>query len=487
MKQVHLFTPSPDAAAFRMPTDSAAARIRVAVKGARLSAAEQVTVAENLWEILERAVDRGISKARVLMAAGAGGEGDSTKRLERYALNPAWEPAKRELRAGRLTKSAHIYVRIAAAAGTLARQDADAYIVALFNGTRFSSGTGTVEPDDLYDELARLLRTICFGIARQQDLKSVFRTVDARHLCYYDQSLRRNPDNTWSAFWRDVGNTARITGLHDDNGTWSLPYPSVLIGWGLQVPPPREATLKSAPAYDPDALARQSLAIEVRLALLPIGPDGTPEPAFLTCPWTMPDEDQPPQASSNANGEFWPTTQPCRHYYSTEGGDLQAASFEAWSGTAFELAYFDAYGSRYPVRVDGVSAETCRRHLSLRRVKSPLTGVEITTIVDDRNPALTGMTSEQSSTYWRSFSSDFHYPPEGLQWRSLPNTLAETVENALLFDRNRLDATLNAAAARIRDDVAKALRRVDEEREQSKDEIDRRWAEIGDMPPPPKT
>ena len=377
--------PAPDASP--VLTGGASARVRAAVKRAKLSSAEQVIVAQNLWQILESAVERGISKARVLVEGGAGTEGDSTKRLERYALNPAWDAAKRELRAGRLTKTADIYLRIAEAAGKLARQDADAYTTALFNGTRFGSGADTIEPENLYDELARLLRTVSLGVARQNDLKNIFRTIEARQLCYYTGSLRRNPDCKWSEVWPRVENSARLAGLHDDCGDWSLPYPSVLIGWGEQKPLTEESAFIAKSPYDPDAIDRRSLAVEVRLALLPIGPDGTPEPAFLTTPWTMPTDDGR-QPTNDTAGEYLLSSKSGSRYHHPQGAaDPQAAAFRSWSGTETEIAYYDEYGSRYPVRVDVVSPETCRRYLSLKGTGSPLNGFDLETIVDDRDPA----------------------------------------------------------------------------------------------------
>src|SRR4051794_27911221 len=107
----------------RAATAARASKIRDAVRGAKLSPSEQERVAENMWRILAEAERQGAVKVAVLHAGGAGNEGESTKRLERFALNPDLDPARKQTKAGRLTKGADKYLRIAEAAGRLAAGD----------------------------------------------------------------------------------------------------------------------------------------------------------------------------------------------------------------------------------------------------------------------------------------------------------------------------------------------------------------------------
>ena len=177
----------------RDATAARASKIRDAVKGAKLSGSEQERVAENMWRILAEAERQGAAKAAVLRAGGAGKEGESTKRLERFALNPDLDPVRKQAKAGRLTKGADKYLRIAGEAGHLTSGDRDTYVAALFNGTRFAAAGDTAVTEDVYVELADLIRTVCTGVARKHDLRRVFRVCDERYLCYYG-TLRQNRD-----------------------------------------------------------------------------------------------------------------------------------------------------------------------------------------------------------------------------------------------------------------------------------------------------
>jgi hypothetical protein len=88
------------------PTNRAAGRAHAAqleealIKAPRLRYADQRRFAENLWVILKQASEQGKrpTVAEILHASGQGGEGDSTKRLRKWAMDPKWPDEKKNKR-----------------------------------------------------------------------------------------------------------------------------------------------------------------------------------------------------------------------------------------------------------------------------------------------------------------------------------------------------------------------------------------------------
>ena len=136
---------------------------------------DQLRAAEALWRLLHRAELRNVRKAQVLRAAGVGAEGDSTKHLSQYAVDPAW-PEARKGRA-RLNKRPHKYREIAEAAAKLAGWDARAAVLEVFNETTLAGPRPGQEATPEYEALARTLREITGSVAAKHRLQEYFRTV----------------------------------------------------------------------------------------------------------------------------------------------------------------------------------------------------------------------------------------------------------------------------------------------------------------------
>jgi hypothetical protein len=484
-----------------------AQKIREAVRGRKLSPTEQDRVAENLWRILQDAEEKGFKKAAVLHAGGAGGEGDSTKRLSRFALDPDQDVATKKERASRLAKGVKKYLEIAEAAGALAKKDRDAYVVDLFNGTGFTAPTDGAETEDLYVELSDMIRFICSGVARKHNLQRLFKICDERSLCYFDRSPRRNPDDQWSKFWRSFVDGGRVTGLIDYHGQHSMPYPSVLIGWtdlASNLPfriLPDPDTSKHLDPIENDTL-RGSFKLEVRLSLLPLGPGGTVEPAFITSCWTaiefgrMTVDDQilslehrevhSYRSSFGVSGNLvqrdlpgkcWHEGWSCLPQFEPPAWE---AAHKAFEGLEPGYRYGDEYASGIPLRIELVSPSSCRRYLSLIRAESPEVGVECETIIDDLDPAFCEVTTfEERHKLWKARSGSLFHPPEALVWRSEPGSLAEAIENALYHENetHSFDTVLDNACARYVTEVKAAIQDVDGWRERTKAALRAKWAD----------
>ena len=463
-----------------------ARRIREVVAGVRLSGADQVRVAENMWRILEEAERRGVSKAKVLQAAGVGSEGDSTKRLPRFAINPDFDSGTKEKRAVQLTQTAQKYLRIAEKAGEMVESESDAYVAMLFNGTRFASAGDAVVTEDVHAELASLLRIVCAGVARKHDLQRVFRLCDERHLCRYSGSVRQNRDDRWVNLWHRFSDGARVNGLIDDMDQWTLPYPSVLIGWkklsgGIPFAVTGKTQEGPAAHYQPG-----DLLLEVRLALLPLGPGGEVEPAFVTCPWTLHSFMSVPPGMDGKDCSEWaargvPCVRERRGWTWDPGeGDAWELAIQKYEGVEPALSYWDKYRSELPVRIDLVSPESCARILSGQRAGAALTDWEASTVVDDLDPALEEMSEQERTNYWRSLYEPTLDDPESPRWRSEPGSLSETLEYSLLYavhPERRFDAVLDRVAKRVAAEVVEALEQVDGWREQAKARLHEKWGE----------
>lgn len=154
----------------RRVADNLARRPRMVREG------ERVVVARNLWRLLDRIErEHGIAKARVVRAAGQGGEGDSTKRLWRFALRPDLDEAAANARAKDLTQDVRKYAGIAEAAARLAGLPVDECLRDLLSGSPyvvFSDELPKVEP--WAETLAGLLNAMGRAIARDHELAGYF-------------------------------------------------------------------------------------------------------------------------------------------------------------------------------------------------------------------------------------------------------------------------------------------------------------------------
>lgn len=518
-----------------------AGTLRVAARSAKLTSADQIQVAQNLWGILAHAEGKGITRATVLQKAGKSTRRDSTKRLPRYALDPELSEEEKKHRAGSLTKSAAPYLEIAEAAGILLDGDKDVFVADLFARTRIGETTHVAsETDDIYAELAGLVCDICRGIVRKHDLATCARHIETWRMCRFRNALRECRWIRWSSVWQGIGTGSKIGGLEESEGGWSLPYPSVLVGWGIVMDgiPFRVSTETTmGPGVDErmplvgedgNRIHRLGkLVIEVRLALLPVGPGGSIEPAFVTrlrtciklgrivreadgrlnyAPFTdppassiLPDAQRYAGKNPELEKVFEDVNVPglpeTIHHRTTDGVgrfivfELDAPSesyrhlVELFEGVEEQPRCLedDAAGPGFQ-RVELVSAASCRRLLSLKVAEGPETHVQIGTAVDDRAPTLSEF--ENPLEYWSDLEkrTDLVERRDEYASRAEPFTLGEALEFSLLFadggpaDPASFDVVLDGACSRVAAEVAARAKRLEDERAERKAIKRQAWA-----------
>jgi cell fate (sporulation/competence/biofilm development) regulator YlbF (YheA/YmcA/DUF963 family) len=143
--------------------------------GRRMGREDQRFVAEALWRILDRTQSKGISRADVMRGAGIGKEGDSTKHLGQYAINPDW-PEERKNKA-RLTQMPRPYCKIAEAAARLSGDDLDEVLIELFSKASLSAQSLEQNGAPEYEMLASKLRELAAAIAAKHKLQAYFKAV----------------------------------------------------------------------------------------------------------------------------------------------------------------------------------------------------------------------------------------------------------------------------------------------------------------------
>jgi hypothetical protein len=509
--------------------------LRQAAKSAKLAPVDQTQVAVNLWGILARGERRGVRRAEVLQKANKGTKADSTKRLERYALNPELPAEERTRRAAKLTKGAAPYLDIAEAAGLLIESDADVFVADLFARTRIGEATPPApEVDDIYAELADLVRDICRGIVQKHDLAACARRIETWRMCRYRNSLRECRWISWPSVWQGIGSGAKMTGLVEREGGWSLPYPNLLVGWGIvqdDLPfrvskEPRNSSAGDGrvPLVGQDGTQIRRLGkllAEVRIALLPIGPGGTIEPAFVTRLRTFiklghitrgPDDrlsyapytdaemhldaklsfsvaDRTPylgeaselkEVSQDVNVSSLPKA--IYHYYKDTTNDLVfepefspdsiSQLFEKFEGSEKPRGLSDDEASDDFQRIELVSPSSCRKLLSLEVNESPETHTKVGTVVDDTEPSLSEL--EDPLEYWSKQGVDPIDVRDEYASRAEPWTLGESLEFSLLFANtmghkgNSFDEVLDATCTRVVNEVTSRARSLEEDREERK-------------------
>lgn len=136
---------------------------------------DQLRAAEALWRLLQRAEQRNVTKAKVLRAARIGAEGDSTKHLSHYALDPSLPDARKER--ARLNKRPTKYRQIAEAAARLAGWDEREAVLEVFNETTLAGTRPGQEAAPEYEALAQTLREVADAVAAKHGLQAYFQEV----------------------------------------------------------------------------------------------------------------------------------------------------------------------------------------------------------------------------------------------------------------------------------------------------------------------
>ena len=275
----------------------------------KMSREDQVSVAEALWLILDRAKTRsGISTATVMRDAGIGGEGDSTKHLGQYAVCPTW-PQQRKSKA-RLTKKPASYRRLAEAAARLAGWDQDDILIELFGKTSLFGDAPSLHSAPEYEELARTLCAVANAVAVKHKLQEYFQSVARRRpslgipsdlkvdrlpqhtpddLNYIREYLQENIEFSlidslleWPKAFRSPSSDVDH---HDDYGSIP-PYPAVVLGeWDvgkevtMEIERCESANDEGFETWSPLGRIQGMFRAELRLCIIPVGQDMRPEAA----------------------------------------------------------------------------------------------------------------------------------------------------------------------------------------------------------------
>jgi hypothetical protein len=142
---------------------------------------ERKHVASNLWQLLEyfKNLPDGPRPADVLVAAKCSQNGDSTKRLPRYALRPNGDGKE-------LVQKIEAYVKIARKAAELAKEDPDDAELRVLSGSSYLSNLPEVRPQDPDGEAAEMIAKGLMGIAtrlgEKHDLRGYFAQCERQRI-----------------------------------------------------------------------------------------------------------------------------------------------------------------------------------------------------------------------------------------------------------------------------------------------------------------
>jgi len=262
--------------------------------------ADQITVAEGVWRLLDRLTRAGVSKAAVLQKAINAKKEDSTKWLNQYALNP-----NRPLgsKAGlRLNKKPGRYIKIIDVAAELGGVNSNDALLEVFEATSLAASSKASLAAPEFEELARQLREVGGAVAVKYDLQrffqSAYRAGVSLQVLNGDEDSRENrldPDgielhicssrdeSVWPVRLRQASDDFYN---HWQSETVPL-YPSVIIGeWNIGDAQTfhfdeNVDVEHGAPATAcGSGTAEGNYSAELILCIIPTGEDMRPEPAL---------------------------------------------------------------------------------------------------------------------------------------------------------------------------------------------------------------
>jgi hypothetical protein len=309
--------------------ERAAALRRDIAKNRPMTPEDQRLVAESLWQILSRAETSGVSKAKVLLDAGIGGEGDSTKHLSQYAI----PPDRPENLKHRLNKKPQQYAALAKSCASLAGIDGDATLIELFSKSSLMTLASPSSAAPQYERLAKSLRDIAKAVAAKHDLQDYFRTiwrakatlgVDEVSAERAEASERLDPSEIEMEFqclgiwidWPVNFYTPSYDASDFDIHGSVPPYPTIVLGqftvgdkfgdaspgddvdcdsdWDPHTPCKVTVEIGSAPRPGVPPFSKTVFPIsldfstEIRLCIVPVGPEMWPEAAFRVVSMSKP-------------------------------------------------------------------------------------------------------------------------------------------------------------------------------------------------------
>lgn len=194
---------------------------------------QRLRVANNLWKILAELEEapKPISKAQVLHAAGKGHEGDSTKRLPYYAIDPELRVKQQKDRAGRLTQKIRKYAEIARRAAVLTQRHEDHFIPALVEGTQYAMLGEPYEAASneeivakAWQEIAGMIVEVAQGIDKARGLKELFEKITSAGIFF--TGLFHSEVGKTQTFWSTQNMPRPALVSHGD----VVPCPALFLG-----------------------------------------------------------------------------------------------------------------------------------------------------------------------------------------------------------------------------------------------------------------
>jgi hypothetical protein len=278
----------------REERERAEALDRIIQKSHPMSPEDQEQVAKALGRLLDRVSKEGIRPSEVLLAAGIGQKGDSTKHLPQYAIMPGKASSKH-----RLTKTPQPYRRIMEAVTELARLNRDEELLRLFDGTALVRGVSTEPASPLFRILANRLCGVAEAVASKHRLQEYFTKIERTrpHLgvTNHDEldliGNRVKPEDIEIGFhtfgdahldWpiTMASHTSELSN-HDGYGTIP-PYPAVVLGtFRVGYPVPLTISFENSNVVPPPfTSASGEYWAEIRFCIVPASPDFRPIAAF---------------------------------------------------------------------------------------------------------------------------------------------------------------------------------------------------------------
>ncbi len=280
--------------------ESAAALREELSKNRKTSSEDRTRIAEALWKLLDR-VERqaGYSVTDVFVAAGVSEREDSTKRKTNFAVDPAW-PQDRKTKA-RVVITPRRQLEIVSAVAKLTTWDADELLMEVFGATSLAGPHKGHEAAPEYATLALTLRQVMQAVSAKHRLQAYFQAVARARPALSvvstrkESSARPKPEEIELCFSEDEWSnhvdwpvTFRKPIAADEFEAFETvpPYPTIILGtWDIgEGFPPLTAAKASRGQPDPGLQAAAEDAgrssVELRLCIIPVGPEMLPEAAL---------------------------------------------------------------------------------------------------------------------------------------------------------------------------------------------------------------
>lgn len=272
---------------------------------------ERLTLAQNLWTILDLALGKapGLSKAKILREAGQGEPEESTRRLPYFAVDPTLPVDERTRRTKKLRRHVELYARIAIAAANLSGMNPDEILVQLASGTDYEQPQRAATNDPYDDALADIMAIL----EQRFEQKEAHRAIrDLAHK-YFDTlrnhrlTISHEGDEVrgWARpdalAWATV--TSRPAGRLTIGNAIKSSVPTAQIGSGFIAAVPGRVSMRVSDSAEKDVQvtvgdstspipkgekidlpATINIYARIELGLFPVAPEAAPRLALLIKP-----------------------------------------------------------------------------------------------------------------------------------------------------------------------------------------------------------